>query len=141
MAIKPELEFGLDNFGKQKKMNEKDTISQMLINLFLLRPGQLPSLPHVGIDIRQYLYQFEDVVNAEAIREKIVYQCMPLTEYIYLDSIQVVFIPYEQETLMYIVVPIRTSVDNGGTIIYGFKKQKKSNIVTFNYKVTDEQLM
>ena len=141
MAIKSELEFGLDNFGKQKKMSEKDTITQMLINLFLLRPGQLPSLPHIGIDIRQYLYQFEDEVNAEEIREKIVYQCMSLTPYIYLDSIQVAFIPYEHESLMYIIVPLRTTVDNGGTIIYGFKKQKKSNIVTFNYKVTDEQLM
>lgn len=141
MAIKSELEFGLNNFGKQKMMDEKDTIAQMLMNLFLLRQGQIPSLPHIGIDIRRYMYQFEDDINAEEIREAILYQCKSLVPYIEIDSLQVVFAPLETESLMYIIVPIRANVDGGGTAIYGFKKPKTSNVVTFNYKVTDEQLL
>ena len=141
MAIKSELEFGLNNFGKQKMMDEKDTISQMILNLFLLRQGQIPSLPHIGIDIRKYLYRFEDDINAEEIREAIIYQCVSLTPYIHVDSIQVIFVPFENESLMYIIVPIRINVDGGGTAIYGFKKPKTSNVVTFNYKVTNEQLL
>ena len=52
--IKPEVTFGLDNFGKQKTLSLSETIGQLVLDILLLKPGQLPSLPHIGMNIKQF---------------------------------------------------------------------------------------
>ena len=141
MAIKHEIVFGVDNFGKQKELSEAETIAQMLLNLFLMRPGQLPSLPHIGMDIRKFLYKFEEDINTDQIRDEIVSQCSALLPYISVQQIQVLLVPFNNETILYILIPLTILVDNGGTLIYGFKKSNTSSAVSFNYKIADEQII
>ena len=61
--IKHELTFGIDNFGKQNMLSKSESVAQVLINLLFMRPGQMPSLPHLGINIKQYLYKFEEDID------------------------------------------------------------------------------
>lgn len=141
MAIKHELVFGVDNFGKQKELSDAETVAQMLLNLFLMRPGQLPSLPHIGIDIRKFLYKFEEDINTDQLRDDIVSQCSALLPYISIQQMQILLVPFNNETILYILVPLTIVVDGGGTLIYGFKKSDGSSAVSFNYKVADEQII
>ena len=55
MAVNAELAFGTDNFNNQKILNEVETLTQLLINVLVLKPGQLPGLPHLGMNIKQYI--------------------------------------------------------------------------------------
>ena len=66
--IKNEVDFGFDNFGKQKILSNKDSIAQLFRNLLFLVPGQLPSLPHIGINITKYIYKLVDDINLENLK-------------------------------------------------------------------------
>lgn len=132
--IKNELNFGIDNFGKQKMLTQAQSVAQVLINLLLMRPGQMPSLPHLGINIKQYLYKFEEDIDVSYIKAQISSQCSALLPYIDLSSMQMLLFPYENESILFIYIPL--SVE-GETIVIGFKRNNKSNEVTFNYKINN----
>ena len=133
--IKSELNFGLDTFGKQAMMNNADTIAQMLINLFLMRPGQLPSLPHIGINIRQYMYSLENEIDVSLIKNQISTQCPDLMQYLDLQSMQLIMVPYKTDTILYVFIPILT--EDNTAISMGFKRSNTSNEITFNYKINN----
>lgn len=135
--IKSELNFGLDNFGKQATMTQAQTIAQMLINLFLMRPGQIPSLPHLGIDIRQYLYKFDNEIDISDIKNQISSQCPDLMQYIDLANMQLILFPYKNESIIYLFVPLSVEVAKNTAISIGFKKTNASNEITFNYQINN----
>lgn len=141
MAVKSELMFGFNALGKQKTLDEPNTVAQLLLDLFLMRPGQLPSLPHIGMDLRQYLYKFEEDISIDQIRSNIMDQCSALSTYLDIRNIMVFILPYKTESILYIMIPTMFESDTGETktITYGFKRNKSSNSVTFNYKIVDEQ--
>lgn len=143
MAIKNELLFGFNDFGKQSKLSITDTIAQMLLNILLLRPGQIPSRPELGIDVKKYLYAFDSDVDTNTIKNALATQCSTLLPYINFDNMQILLVPYDVGDILYILFPLNVSTEEieRGTLMVGFKKEKKSNIVTFNYKVTDEQIV
>ena len=134
--IKHELDFGINNFGKQKMMTEAQSVAQVLINLLLMRPGQLPSLPHIGINIQKYLYKFKEDIDISRIKNDISYQCSALLPYINLSAMQLILVPYESETLLYLYIPLSVKL-NEDVLLIGFKRDNSSNKVTFNYKITD----
>lgn len=139
MAIKSELALGFDNFNNQKTLNEVDTISQLIVNILMLRQGQIPGLPHLGMNIKQYLYKTEDEINTDIIKNQLRQQCSTLTPYIDMDNIQVVIFPYKNESILYISIPFSFLVESGDnkSLIIGYKKQDNSSDITFNYKVTN----
>lgn len=134
--IKNELNFGLDNFGKQKSLTQAQTIGQMLVNLLLMKPGQMPSLPHIGIDIKQYLYKFEEDIDVSYIKSQISKQCSALLPYIDLSSMQLFLFPHETESILFIYVPLSVIVEDD-VLVIGFKRDNSSNEVTFNYKISN----
>ena len=116
-------------------MSQAETITQMLVNLFLMRPGQLPSLPHIGLDIRQYMYSFEDEVDVSLIRNKISAQCPDLMQYIDSANMQLIMVPYKEDTILYFFIPL--TIDDNYAISIGFKRSSSNNEITFNYKINN----
>ena len=53
--------FGVDKYKEPKLLDRKDTIANAIIDACFMVPGNLPSLPHVGVNIRQYFYKEEIV--------------------------------------------------------------------------------
>lgn len=134
--IKPELNFGLDNFGKQKTMTQAQSVAQMLVNLLLMKPGQIPSLPHIGINIQQYMYKFEEDLDLSFIKNQIAEQCKSILPYLDITNMQLLLVPYENESILYIYAPLSVLVEEEALII-GFKRSNSTNEVTFNYKTTN----
>lgn len=135
--IKRELKFGKDSFSKQIMLTQAETVAQMLVNLFLMKPGQLPSLPHIGINIRQYMYKFEDELDVGLIKSQISAQCPDLVQYLDLNSMQMILVPYNEESILYIFAPLAVSVAENTAISIGFKKSDSTNEITFNYRVNN----
>ena len=70
--------YGVNNFNRSKVLTETETkVSNMLMILFG-KPGFYPSIPSLGMDINQYLYKFEDEINVEEIKSKLISQCRDL---------------------------------------------------------------
>lgn len=137
MAIKPEPLFGLDNFGKPKTLTVAETVAQMVLNILLLKPGQLPSLPHIGIDIKKYLYKFEEDIDPEHLKSQLIYQCNSLNGYIDLNNIDIILLPVKNESILFISIPLIISKEEDKDILIAFKYKKTGKEVTFNYKIAN----
>jgi len=127
-----EIVFGLDNFQQQKVLSSKDSIVQVLLNLFFLRPGNIPSLPWIGINIRSYLYKFEEQIDAEELKEKIYNQCNALVPYLNLGEVKAFVASYNEKSVLIIVIPI--IIDGVTTdVLFGFGKNSAGETL-FNYQ-------
>lgn len=135
--LKSELDFGLDNFGNQKTLSEADTIAQLLLNILFMRPGQMPSMPHIGIDIKKYLYRFEDEIDTTALKNEISSQCSTLIPYIDLSSMQLLTVNYHGEGVLMIIIPLMIR-GNDENLLIGLKKNKDTGGITFNYQIEDK---
>lgn len=138
-VFKGELDFGLDNFQKQKVLDSNNSIARILLNLMLMKPGNLPSLPHIGIDVKQYLYRLEDEIDPDELKNKIYNQCSELIPYLVLGQVKVFVTNYKGQALLLISVPITdsTKVQDTSSILFGFSKDY-SNGVTFNYQLDED---
>lgn len=68
---KYELFLGMNNFNEPDYVKGKKAIAQLIYNLLFLVPGTYPSAPHMGIDIRSYLFDVLSDVLLEDLRELI----------------------------------------------------------------------
>ena len=73
--------FELDRFGKPRLCSESETIKNALMFILFSRPGQYPSLPYLGMDIRNKLYSFYDEIDERALEEQLRTQCSALGPY------------------------------------------------------------
>lgn len=135
--LKNELDFGFDNFGKQKVLSQSETIAQLILNILLMRPGQMPSMPHIGIDIRKYLYRFEDELDSDALKQDITRQCSALIPFIDLSGLRLMVVNYKGEGVLMIIVPLSITGTQQDLLI-GFKKNADSGDIVFNYQFEDK---
>ena len=59
-SIKKKVEpnFGLDDVGKAKQLNETEALANAILNLLFGKPGYFPSMPNLGINIQSILQSF-----------------------------------------------------------------------------------
>lgn len=136
-GFKPEVGFGLDNFQKPKVLSLKDSIAQIISNLFFMRPGNLPSLPHIGINIREYLYQLDGDLDVEGLKEKIYSQCAELISVISIGEIKIFIAPYNGMDILMIIIPI-IGLGEEQNLVLAFAEN--NNELLFNYQFTNETL-
>ena len=129
MSVGKDPQFGLDNFQNPKMLDENQSVAQSFVNLLMLRPGNLPSMPKVGLNIAKYLYTFEDDVSLESFLEEVHDQVADLIPQIDADNIQIQSIPVNGHSILYIVAPL---YGQNTSILAGF--QKKNEKILFDYK-------
>lgn len=112
-----EISLSLDGFGRQKVLGEKDTVAQQVLNLLFMKPGHLPNMPHLGIDINQYLYSQEDSFDTSELQSKIVSQCTELMPYMINGDVTVTFT--ENEGLQILLIGIPVSIDGDDLLLIG----------------------
>jgi len=127
-----EVDFNLNNFGEPQTYDSAESLAKVLLNLFLLKPGSLPSLPHVGINIQQYLYNLDDGIDVDGLKNKIYNQCPQLVPHIALGEVRVFITPYKNYSVLIVSVPIAID-DKKETILYGFGRDEKGNLL-FNFQ-------
>lgn len=134
--IKSEVDFGLNNFGKQKVLSEADSIARLLLNILFLRPGQMPSMPHIGINIRKYLYKFEDDIDTDTLKREISFQCSELLPSIDTSGMKLMVVNYRGEGVLVLLMPVYVSGTHKELLI-GIKQDSDSGDLTFKYQFDD----
>ena len=65
-----------DSTYKPKVLSSFETAVNIVLTLLMMKPGQYPSIPELGINIDQYLHEYSDVKSiTNDIRNKIYDQC------------------------------------------------------------------
>ena len=55
MALPRDIGLRKDDFQKSLIFNETDSLINYILNILLMRPGNLPSMPEIGVNIGQYI--------------------------------------------------------------------------------------
>ena len=135
MGVDPD--FGLDNFNRPKVLNESQTLVNNILTLLFMRPGSYPSLPHLGINIQQYLYRFIDEISTDEIKARLVAQCEEFLPNVQSGEFDVLKTVKDGHPVLLVVMPVMiddtlTSLIIGitlngiGDLIYNFKFDKNA---------------
>ena len=73
-----DVTFELDKFGKPRIRSTLELVKNIILYVLFTKPGQYPSLPHIGLDIQNMLYTFFDDLDEEDLRDQIIRQCNAL---------------------------------------------------------------
>ena len=120
-GIKSEVGFGLDNFMKPKILDSYESLAQVILNVLVMRKGNMPSLPHLGIDIQKYLYKFSDEIDVGALKNEIYSQVSEVLPYLISGEIKISVVNYDGKDLLLVAIPINDSSPDDA-IIFGFSK-------------------
>ena len=94
-----EVDFGTDDFNRPKVLSLKESYCRLLLNILILKPGNLPSLPHIGINIKQYLYKLESEIDIAELKDKIYEQCSELLPLIMSDEMRIFITKQENQDI------------------------------------------
>ncbi len=124
--------FELNNFAQPKLSSEIETVINTLLYVLFSKPGQYPSLPHIGLDIENMLYSFYKDINPGDLSNAIISQCADLDVYISTGMIQIQKKMYRNKPSLIISVNgTATYPDNGQYLTDRTNKQYMIGI-TFN---------
>lgn len=128
---KVEPNFGLDDFGRAKYLNETEALANSILNLLFGKPGFFPSIPDLGINIQSILYSFWDEVNVDQLKAEIVTQCQSFSQYIKTGELDVIKTYNNSQPLLLIVLPTKI-LDGKQNLSVGITQDKNGNIA-YNY--------
>ena len=75
MAGQHDTLFELDRYNQAKMTDRKTAIANAIVNACFMVPGNLPSSPTTGVNIRQYFYKEETAISADKIRADLETAC------------------------------------------------------------------
>ena len=129
-----EVSFGLDDFGKPKTLSVKESIAQIILNVLFMRPGNLPSLPWIGINIQSFIYKPEDSIDIEQLKSDIYEQCKAVLTFIDIGNVEAYYTPYNGSVVLIINIPV---IIDGTTIDYmlGFTQDGMDKTIKYNFQV------
>ena len=74
-AHEKSVSFGVDKYNKPTLGDKKTMIAQAIINACFMVPGNLPSMPTIGPNIKQYFYKEEHEISKEKLKADIEAAC------------------------------------------------------------------
>lgn len=90
LALPRDVGIDKDNFQKSKIYNQTDSLINYILNILVMRPGNMPSMPELGVNIGQYVQQsMQSKLDSELIKGLIVSNCEDLLPYLTSDDVYV----------------------------------------------------
>ena len=63
-----DVSFAFNKYNEPQLRDRKVTVANAIINACFMVPGNIPSMPDVGVNIKQYFYKEESAITADKIR-------------------------------------------------------------------------
>jgi hypothetical protein len=84
-----DLTFELDKFSNPKLRDTTALVKNTLLFILFSKPGQYPSLPHIGLDVQTLLFSYYDEITESRLIEMVSSQCAALGLFFNEGSIQI----------------------------------------------------
>ena len=89
LPLPRDVGLGKDNFQKSTIFNETDSLVNYILNILLMRPGNMPSMPELGVNIGQYIQpNMQKELDPEFIKGLISSNCEDLLPYLSEDEMK-----------------------------------------------------
>lgn len=76
-----DLTFEMDDFNRSKLLNSTEMMKNIAMFIMYSKPGQIPSLPTIGMNIEKYLYEDYENLNTEELEQNLSDQCSALNNF------------------------------------------------------------
>lgn len=136
MALPKDVGYGLDDFQRMKVYSESESIARYILTILLTRPGNYPGLPHIGLNVKQLLYDDLNEFNATTLKEQIYDQCSALLPHIIGDDVYAGLIEYNGTTFLLIRVTVEVN-SKMQKINYAFYQDELREI-KFDFQIEDD---
>ena len=133
MAIQKNMVFGLDSFQKPKVLSDVESVAQYILNILVWKPGNLPGLPHIGVNIQEMLYTYVDDFQPEVLKTKIEDQCNELMPHLLSSNIVLAPVEYDGKEFFVLIIPVVVD-GTEHNISYAFFKDS-NNQFSFGYEI------
>ena len=136
MPLPRDIGIEKDNFQKSKIFNEKDSLVNYILNILLMRPGNMPGLPHMGVDIGKYVKSdMSDSLNVDILKGLIISNCSDLLPYLSSDELFVGIIR-DEDMRQYLAIKIPIVIEGNSKeyddVYYVFYRNTLNNL-EFNF--------
>ena len=141
MTLPRDIGLGKDNFQKSKIFNETDSLVNYILNILLMKPGNMPSMPELGVNIGQYIQpNMQQELDAEFIKGLIVSNCEDLLPYLTADELIVAIMQdgYGRDVLIIKIPLIVNEASRSEQDIYYAFYRNELNELEFNFLIDDE---
>ena len=140
LALPRDVGIDKDNFQKSRIFNETDSLINYILNILLIRPGNMPGMPDLGVNIGQYVQpSMQSKIDSEKLKGLIVSNCENLLPYLTADEIYVgVAVDDMGRDVLLIKIPLIVDVSSKEEkdIYYAFYRNELNNL-EFNFLVDD----
>ena len=141
MALPRDVGLDKDNFQKSKVYNQTDSLINYILNILLMRPGNMPGLPEIGINIGQYVQKnMQSQLDSELIKGLIASNCEDLLPYLTSDNVNVGVLQDEDgKDVLMIKIPLVVDDDSQEErdVYYAFYRNEL-NELKFNFLLDEE---
>ena len=141
MALPRDIGFDKDNFQKSRIFNETDSLINYILNILLMRPGNMPSMPEIGVNIGQYIQpSMQKKIDTEFIKGLIVSNCEAILPYLVSEEL-IVSIVRDSLNRDVLLIKIPLVVENESKVekdVYYAFYRNELNELEFNFLVDDD---
>lgn len=117
--------FEMDDFNKPRLREEAELVKNVVLLILFMKPGQYPSIPWLGLNIRDKLYSFYDEIDETALARELSEQCQALGTYIQQGDIIIRKMIYRD--MPSLLIHVSTTATDGSIINYNNKSKNKAS--------------
>lgn len=132
-GVVSDLSFQLDDFRRQKVLYDGAAYAQMSKRLMLMRKGDFPSDPDMGVHIGKYRFMDMDTLQAGSLRQTIIDQHNTYIPSLTVTDVNISSLAKKGGYVLYIVIscvsPVVTEIDHA--YIQANNTSLLGSIVTF----------
>lgn len=141
MTLPRDIGLDKDNFQKSKIYNTTDSLVNYILNILIMRPGNMPGMPEMGINIGQYVHpNMQTQLDVNTLKGLILSNCEALLPYLSSDDLYIGVVKDEDgRDVLLIKIPliVDESSREEKDVYYAFYRSQL-NELKFNFLVDDD---
>ena len=137
MANEQDITFGVNKYGEPDLLNLKNSVAQQIINALFMIPGNLPSLPHIGVNIKKYFYRTDTEFVSSEIEGKLKEACGSIISGVVINSVNFTIIPTSSGDSIFLLVVNVLLPNETKPSVLGISMKEEKQLVKFNFAFQD----
>ena len=127
--------FSTDKYGNPKMLSLKDSVANAVVKVCFMKPGNIPGLPHLGVDIRQYFYKSQEELerSSSIVSAKVQEACGQLISGANISGVNFSVQKTNNGDHVFLLI-VRISFPNEDEQILGVIMKNANDKITFNYE-------
>lgn len=128
-----EADFGLDEFQDPKTLQGDHALARTILMILFGKEGFYPSMPQIGMNIKQYFYDYDEDIDVTMIKTKLTTQCSLISDMISEGNVDVQKVDNNGSPLLLFTIPT-VNTDSKEVLVIGVTTSE-NNSISYNYAI------